>query len=71
MKTKLKIVHVYTSQDSLLYVNGKLVSKWFTVAQADLLKACSLDYETLRGCDVFFRNNSYPESFKEVVLHKP
>lgn len=65
-----KIVHVYTADDSALYVNGVLVSSWFTVAQADILDACGLKYQARRADEAFRKLAKYPHLLKSVTWAK-
>lgn len=68
---KPTITQVSVSDGSALYVNGVLVSKWFTVAQADIVTA--LGYKSWGGIkadDEFYRTRSWPLLLKDVKKAK-
>lgn len=67
---QLKIVQVFSPQDSALYINGKLVSKWFTVEQADILTACNLKWTSIQCDAATYTTSNLPELLKDVVRHK-
>jgi len=73
MKTikRIVITQVFVSDGSALYINGKLVSPWFTVGEASLVKALGFkerQWKQLRASETYYRNNKWPERLKDIIL---
>gem|GEM_PF-3728435 len=67
MKTP-KIVQVSVWDGAALYVDGELVSDWFTVGHADVLRAVGFKrWEKVKASDRHYRHNDWPKRLADVV----
>lgn len=69
MKTP-KIVQVWVSDGSALYVNGKLVSDHFTCRESNLLNALGIkSWEKRQANENHYSTNPWPPALIDCVLH--
>lgn len=67
-----KITQVFVSDGAALYVNGRLVSDWFTVAGSDLLEALGFKkWESVRADEAHYRTEPWPKHLKDVKRYDP
>ena len=62
-----KITHVYGNDGGGLYINGKLISSYFTTVQADILIA--LGVETTDNWNLnqkWYDDNNLPENLDDI-----
>jgi hypothetical protein len=67
MKTP-KITQVRVWDGSALYVDGNLVSDWFTVGEGDLLRAVGFkSWDSVQANQEHYRHAHWPKKLKNVV----
>ncbi len=63
------IVSVHVNDGAALYINGKLVSNWFTCGQSNILNALGFKkWEEKRGDEKHYKTNDFPPLLKDCIL---
>jgi hypothetical protein len=67
---KNKVVHVYGNDGGALYINGKLISSYFTTVQSDILAALNIPFKSKQLDQKWYNENDLPENLSDCKFLK-
>jgi len=66
MQTKL--VQLFVSDGSALYLKGKILSRSFTCGEAKMLRTLGHEWTSLKADEEHYKTEPFPDHLKDAVL---